>query len=80
MLGADCLKQIRFLSGSARPAVDCGTQGAPGWPVPATETQDSSGPHGHADRCLTSRAMLRGRHQWQPSSLFPRLGRIFPAL
>ena len=41
-LGADCLKQIRFLSGSARPAVDCRTQGAAGWPVPATETQDSS--------------------------------------
>ena len=27
------------------------------WPVPATEAQDSSGPHGQADRCLTSRAM-----------------------
>ena len=32
--------------------------GAPGWPVPATEAQDSSGPHGQAGRCLTSRAML----------------------
>ena len=40
--------------GSARPAVDCRPQGTPGWPVPATEAQDSSG---QADRCLTSRAM-----------------------
>jgi len=77
MLGADCLKQIRFLSGSARPAVDCGTQGAPGWPVPATETQDSSGPHGHADRCLTSRAMLAAGINGSRLRYFLDLGESF---
>jgi len=42
---------------SARPVVDCRPQGAPGWPVPATEAQDSGAPRGQADQRLTSRAM-----------------------
>ena len=70
-------KADRILPDSARSAVGGRARGTRGWPVPAAETQDSSGPHGQADRCLTSRAMPRGRYQWRPSSLFPRLGESF---
>jgi len=51
-------KADQILSGSARSAVGRKPQGAPGWPVPATEAQDFSGPPGQAGRCVTSRAML----------------------
>src|SRR6266704_2806555 len=54
MPSADSLKQIRSLGGSARPARR--PQPA-GWPVPATEAQDSISPSGQAGRCLTSRAL-----------------------
>jgi hypothetical protein len=46
-----------ILPGSAWPAASCRPQGAPGWRVPATEAQDSIGPHGQAGPCVTSPAM-----------------------
>jgi hypothetical protein len=66
-------KADQILPGSARPVVGRRQQGALVWPVPAAEAQDSSGPRGPAGRCVTSRAMPRGRDQCRPSSLFPRL-------
>jgi hypothetical protein len=62
-------KADQILPGSDRSAVDRRPQAAPGWPVPAAETQDSVGPHGQADRCVTSWAMPAaginaGRHPY----------------
>jgi hypothetical protein len=51
-------KADQILPGSDRSVVGRRPQGAPGWPVPAAEAQDSVGPHGQASRRVTSRAML----------------------
>jgi hypothetical protein len=50
-------KADRILPGPARSAARRRSQRPSGWPVPATEAQDSSGPPGQAGRCVTSRAM-----------------------
>lgn len=59
----------QILPGSDRSAVGRRPQRAPGWPVPAAETQDSVGPHGQAGGCVTSPAMPAaginaGRHPY----------------
>jgi hypothetical protein len=50
-------KADQILPDSARSAVGGRPQVTRGWPVPAAETQDSSGPRGQVGRCVTSRAM-----------------------